>query len=192
VPAVAPPRPTGAPTFSAIVLGDSITHAGDTAPGRRWIEQVTRPDVVLSAEGTTRGSGSRWLWDWTHERYRSTDYLVPGTLDHLPARADLLVLAIGATDLAWSTPQEYRWAMALILHRIPADQCIVVFPWDWRINPHAALPLYREGARAVAEQYRCRWVDLSGPWRVAPAELAPDGIHANAAGHDAIARMVVK
>jgi hypothetical protein len=192
VPAVAPRLPSGAPSFQAVVLGDSITHAADSVPWRRWIEQVVRPDAVLSSVGTTRGNGPRWLWDWTHEKYRSTDYLQPGALDHLPARVDLLVLAIGATDLVWSTPQEYRWGMAVILARLPADACTVVFPWDWRINPHPALPFYRESARAVAEQYRCRWVDLTAVWPLAPAELAPDGIHPNGAGHDAIARVVVK
>lgn len=189
--ALRPPLPATQATYSVIALGDSTMHA-DGYGSRRWIEQVTRPDVVLSSDGTTRGSGTRWLWDWSHNGYRSTDYAQPHTLDYLPPTADLVVLGLGTNDLNGSSPDEYRFMLAYLLSRWPTAACTIVFPWDWRTGPHPALPFYREAARAVAADRRCKWVDLSATYPVAPPDLAPDGIHPNARGHDAIAQQVVK
>lgn len=193
---LADPRP-----LTWLFVGDSITHGiWHTAGGRSYVEHVQ--EIVR---------GDRWRIHDTFINAAVSGTNILETLDDFELRverhhADFVFTLIGtndsATDREIPVPQ-FRAGLDEFTTRVQGTGAQLILqtppPVSPRLDPRrAGLPEYADAIRSVAGEHRVPLIDHEHAWQAATQgmegiawEWLSDAIHPNAAGHAAMALLVL-
>jgi acyl-CoA thioesterase-1 len=197
---IAPPLPTVKPR-TAVVFGDSITEGGTLPKDQRdqtWVRVVERESKGLLTM-VNEGKGGR------------PTKSVPeceAMLARRP-RADILIIALGTNDSRDITAECVPKAVANLDTMIglarktygPGIAILLVGPPNIHqstLGPtkpigdqrEAKLRALGEAFALLAKEHHCEFVSLFGV--VPDTSFTKDGVHPDAAGHAAIARVILK
>lgn len=183
-------------TFSLVVLGDSLSSAPELIAAQdRWqdlvADRAAAPSGVRShlTDGVAgwnvaerNGPVTVDHWDGTWGGFTSLSYMGQPWFRPPVAAPSLLVLALGANDVAVdAAPADYAANLRALLDSYSDTACLVVFPWWPASRPSAAA--WSAAASGAASDRGCGFVDV-GTAVGAPVTgvTARDDIHPNALG----------
>ncbi len=202
--APSPAGTTGGPTtsigprpFQMIVLGDSLSSAPEVIADRaRWQDlvanQLAAPSGVQAQltdglggwnRSNRGGPPSLEHWDATWGGFTSFSYVGKPWMYPPVIAPDLLIVALGANDIAVNaSPSLYAAGLRGILDHYADQACVITFPWWPAFRPSVAT--WSAAAASVAAERSCEFVDL-GATIGAPLEgiTSRDDIHPNVLGH---------
>ncbi len=183
------------PQLNMVMLGDSII--GDTCGSQfEYLLQRNYPKCKVNKIVSVRGSTGCWY-------YKTDNHVEEYVLRHKP---DLLVIGgISQRDDTESIREVIRQTRA----KMPNVEVLLISPVfgaptnkhnaKWTPEPDSTYGTYRIGLKKLAEEEKCGFFDMTGPWweyiqtsGYALNSFKRDPIHANDRGKQILGRLMEK